>query len=47
MHAGINPARYVEVWDEIGPKHTQVEGVPPRDNDDWYFYNAKKQHVMN
>ncbi len=47
MHAGSNPARYVEVWDEIGPKHTQVEVVIPRDNGDWYVYNAKNEHVMN
>ncbi|MBU8869957.1 MAG: ankyrin repeat domain-containing protein [Gemmatimonadales bacterium] len=47
MHAGSNPARYVEVWDEIGPKHTQVEVVIPRDSGDWYVYNAKKEHVMN
>jgi len=47
MHAGSNPARYVEVWDEIGPKHTLVEVVIPRDNGDWYVYNAKNEHVMN
>ena len=47
MHAGNNPARYVEVWDEVGPKHTQVEVVIPRDNGDWYVYNAKEEHVMN
>lgn len=47
MHAGTNPARYVEVWDEIGPKHTQVEVVIPRDSGDWYDYKSKDEHAMN
>jgi ankyrin repeat protein/L-ascorbate metabolism protein UlaG (beta-lactamase superfamily) len=47
MHAGNNPARYVEVWDEIGPQHPQVEVVIPRDNGDWYDYHASKEHAMN
>jgi ankyrin repeat protein/L-ascorbate metabolism protein UlaG (beta-lactamase superfamily) len=47
LHAGDNPARYVEIWDEIGPKHPQVEAVLPRDDGDWYVYSAKDEHVMN
>jgi ankyrin repeat protein/L-ascorbate metabolism protein UlaG (beta-lactamase superfamily) len=47
MHAGSNPARYVEVWDEVGPKHTQVEVVIPRDSGDWYHYQVKDEHAMN
>ncbi len=47
MHAGNNPVRYVEVWDEVGPKHPQVEAVIPRDNGDSYTYNAEDEHVMN
>jgi ankyrin repeat protein/L-ascorbate metabolism protein UlaG (beta-lactamase superfamily) len=47
MHAGSNPARYVEVWDEVGPKHPEVEVVLPRDSGDWYIYSAKDEHAMN
>lgn len=47
LHGGDNPASYVEIWDEIGPKHTQIEVVLPRDNGDWYVYNAKDEHAMN
>jgi len=47
MHAGSNPARYVEVWNEVGPKHTQVEVVIPRDNGDWYEYSAQDEHAKN
>jgi uncharacterized protein len=47
MHAGTNPARYVEVWDEVGPKHPQVEVVIPRDSGDWYDYTAKEEHARN
>jgi len=47
MHAGTNPARYVEVWDEVGPKHTQVEVVLPRDSGDWFNFKAKEEHAMH
>ncbi len=47
MHAGNNPGRYVEVWDEVGPNHPEVEVVLPRDNGDWYNYSAKDEHAMN
>jgi L-ascorbate metabolism protein UlaG (beta-lactamase superfamily) len=47
MHAGNNPVRYIEVWEEVGPNQPQVEVVLPRDNGDWYDYNAKDEHVMN
>lgn len=46
MHAGSNPARYVEVWEEVGPKHPEVEVVLPRDNGDVYSYRANDEHVM-
>lgn len=42
MHARNNPTRYVEVWDEVGPKHPEVTAVIPRDNGDWYIYKTKK-----
>jgi ankyrin repeat protein/L-ascorbate metabolism protein UlaG (beta-lactamase superfamily) len=47
MHAGSNPARYVEIWDEIGPKHTQIKAMIPRDNGDWFSYERNEEHVMN
>ena len=47
MHGGRNPARYIEIWDEVGPNHPQVEVVIPRDSGDWYAYKAKDEHVMN
>jgi len=47
MHAGNNPARYLEVWEEVGPKHSEVEVVLPRDNGDWYLFSAKNGQAMN
>jgi len=47
MHAGTNPARYAEVWNAIGPRHTRVEVVIPRDNGDSYDYSPDKEHAMN
>ena len=47
LHAGRNSARYVEIWDDVGPKLTQIEVVIPRDNGDWYDYKRNDEHVMN
>jgi len=47
MHAGTNPARYVDIWNEIGPRHAQVEAVIPRDSGDSYDYSPDVVHAMN
>ncbi len=47
MHAGTNPAPYVEVWEEIGPNHPEVDVVLPRDHGDLYDYPAGRAHASN
>ena len=41
MHAGSNPQRYIEVWEEVGPKCQQVKAVIPADNGDWHIYGKE------